>query len=129
MPSSSIRFVCVHSKELVDWLAESGSNLATIYATHAQGEHFFDLKISLDKFPNVRALAAAVVVAGMQNETNPDFVKSFWEPRFPGQVPSQLAVPEILEGNTLYLESSSLTLWKLAIFCNKQRYFNFTGFR
>src|SRR5215471_11145720 len=38
----------------------------------------------------------------MQNQIKPDFVKSFWESRFLGQVPSQLALPEILEGNTLY---------------------------
>jgi hypothetical protein len=31
----------------------------------------------------------------------------FWEPRFPGQVPSH-AVPEIFEGNALYLEGEEL---------------------
>jgi glyoxylase-like metal-dependent hydrolase (beta-lactamase superfamily II) len=35
-------------------------------------------------------------------------MKSFWEPRFPGQVPSQLTAPEILEGDTLYLEGQEL---------------------
>jgi len=44
----------------------------------------------------------------MRNQINPDFVRSFWEPRFPSQVPSQLAVPEILEGDTLYLEGEEL---------------------
>src|SRR5262249_20594066 len=33
---------------------------------------------------------------------------SFWEPRFPGQVPSQLVAPEALEGDTLYLEGAEL---------------------
>ena len=32
----------------------------------------------------------------------------YWEPRFPGQVPSQLAVPEILKGDTLDLEGEEL---------------------
>ena len=44
----------------------------------------------------------------MQNQINPDFIRSFWEPRFPGQVPSQLVAPEILEGDTLYLEGEEL---------------------
>src|SRR5260370_29468373 len=44
----------------------------------------------------------------MRNQINPDFVRSFWEPRFPGKVPSQLAVPEILKGDTLYLEGEEL---------------------
>ena len=44
----------------------------------------------------------------MRNQVNPDFIQSFWEPRFPGQVPSQLVLPEILEGDTLYLEGEGL---------------------
>jgi glyoxylase-like metal-dependent hydrolase (beta-lactamase superfamily II) len=99
-----------HSKELVDWVAESGKNLIAIYVTHAHGDHFFGLKLLLDRFPNARAFATASSVAGMQNQIDPDFIKSFWEPRFPGQVPSQLTAPEILEGDTLYLEGEELRI-------------------
>jgi glyoxylase-like metal-dependent hydrolase (beta-lactamase superfamily II) len=102
-----------HSQELVDWVAESGKNLTTIYITHAHGDHFFGLKLLLDKFPNARAFATASAVAGMQNQINPDSVKAFWEPRFPGQVPSQLVAPEILEGDTLYLEGEELKVVEL----------------
>src|SRR5258708_16577286 len=93
-----------HAKELVDWVVETGKNLTTIYVTHAHGDHFFGLKHLLDRFPNARAFATARVVAAMRNQIEPDFVRSFWEPRFPGQVPSPLTVPQILEGDTLYLE-------------------------
>jgi glyoxylase-like metal-dependent hydrolase (beta-lactamase superfamily II) len=102
-----------HSKELADWVAESGKNLTTIYVTHAHGDHFFGLKLLLDRFPNARAFATASSVAGMQNQITPDFIKSFWEPRFPGQVPSHLVAPEILEGDTLYLEGEELKVVEL----------------
>jgi glyoxylase-like metal-dependent hydrolase (beta-lactamase superfamily II) len=46
----------------------------------------------------------------MQNQIRPEVVRSFWEPRFPGQVPSQLVVPEVLDGNTLYLEGEELNV-------------------
>ena len=65
-------------------------------------------KLLLDRFPNARAFATASSVAGMQKQIDPDFVRSFWEPRFPGQVPSQLLTPEVLEGDTLYLEGEEL---------------------
>ena len=102
-----------HSKELVDWVAESGKNLTTIYITHAHGDHFLGLKSLLDRFPNARAFATGSTVAAMQNQIKPEFINSFWEPRFPGQVPSQLAVPEVLEGESLSLEGEELKVVEL----------------
>jgi glyoxylase-like metal-dependent hydrolase (beta-lactamase superfamily II) len=102
-----------HSKELVDWVAESGRNLTTIYITHAHGDHFFGLKLLLDRFPNARAFATSSSVAAMQNQISPDFIKSFWEPRFPGQVPSQLVAPEVLDGDTIHLEGEELKVVEL----------------
>jgi glyoxylase-like metal-dependent hydrolase (beta-lactamase superfamily II) len=102
-----------HTKELLVWVAESGKNLTTIYVTHAHGDHFFGLKLLLDRFPNAKAFATASAISAMQNQISPDFIKSFWEPRFPGQVPSQLVVPEVFEGDTLYLEGEDLKVIEL----------------
>jgi glyoxylase-like metal-dependent hydrolase (beta-lactamase superfamily II) len=102
-----------HSKELLDWVVESGKNLTTIYVTHAHGDHFFGLKLLLDKFPNAKAIATASIVAAIQEQIKPEFVKSFWEPRFPGQLPSQLAAPEVLKGDTFYLEGEALKVVEL----------------
>ena len=78
------------SRELVDWVVASGKNLTTIYVTHAHGDHFFGLKLLLDRFPGAKAIATAPVVAAIRDQISPEFLKSFWEPRFPGQIPSQL---------------------------------------
>jgi len=102
-----------HSQELVDWVAESGKNLTSIYITHAHGDHFLGLKFLLDKFPKARAYATASVVAAMEKQIKPEFISSFWEPRFPGQVPSQLAVPEVLNGDALFLEGEELKVIEL----------------
>jgi len=101
------------SKELADWLAESGKNLTTIYITHGHGDHCFGLSVLLDRFPNARALATAPVVAAIQKQIAPDFIKSFWEPRFPGLLPSRLIAPETLDGNTFYLEGEALQVVEL----------------
>jgi glyoxylase-like metal-dependent hydrolase (beta-lactamase superfamily II) len=96
------------SKELLEWVAASGKNLTAIYVTHAHGDHFFGLKLLLDKFPNAKAIATAPVVAAIQEQIRPEFIASFWEPRFPGQLPSKFAAPEVLEGDTFYLEGEEL---------------------
>jgi glyoxylase-like metal-dependent hydrolase (beta-lactamase superfamily II) len=66
-------------------LGRQRQNLTTIYITHAHGDHFLGLKFLLDRLPNAERLPPSVVAA-MQNQIKPEFISSFWEPRFPGQV-------------------------------------------
>jgi glyoxylase-like metal-dependent hydrolase (beta-lactamase superfamily II) len=101
------------SRELADWLVESGKNLTTIYITHAHGDHYFGLSLLLDRFPNAKALATERVAAAIQNQIKPDVVKAVWEPRFPGQLPSRLIAPEVLDGDTFYLEGEALEVVEL----------------
>jgi len=96
-----------HAKDLVDWVVASGKNLVTIYITHAHGDHYFGLKLLLDHFPNAKAIATAKVVKAMHNQIAPQFVKSFWEVRFPGQIPEDLVAAEVLQGSEFELEGSS----------------------
>jgi glyoxylase-like metal-dependent hydrolase (beta-lactamase superfamily II) len=101
------------SKELVEWVTESGRNLTTIYVTHAHGDHFFGLKLLLDRFPNARAVATPAVAEGIRKQVDPDFIKNYWETRFPGQIPKELVVPDVLEGNEMELEGKELMVVQL----------------
>ncbi len=101
------------SKELVDWVVESGKNLTTVYVTHAHGDHFFGLKLLLDRFPDAKAIATAPVVAAIQDQIKPEYIKSVWEPRLPGQLPSQVIAPEVLQGDTFYLDDEELKIVEL----------------
>jgi glyoxylase-like metal-dependent hydrolase (beta-lactamase superfamily II) len=101
------------SRELLEWVVAGGKNLTTIYVTHAHGDHFFGLKLLLDRFPHARALATAPVVAAIQSQIKPEFMKSFWEPRFPGQLPSELMAPAVLDGDTFHLEGEELKVIEL----------------
>jgi glyoxylase-like metal-dependent hydrolase (beta-lactamase superfamily II) len=93
---------------LVDWVAASGKNLTTIYVTHGHGDHFFGIGTLLDRFPNARAVATPGVVTVMRQQASPEFVASFWNVRFPGQIPERLVIAEELERNVIDLEGHDL---------------------
>ncbi|MFK3693315.1 MBL fold metallo-hydrolase [Agrobacterium tumefaciens] len=102
-----------HSRELVEWIVATGKNLTTIYVTHAHGDHFFGLELLLKRFPHAKAIATAAVVAAIKKQIEPSFIKSFWEPRFPGQLPSTFVAPQILDGDEFPLEGESLKVLPL----------------
>jgi glyoxylase-like metal-dependent hydrolase (beta-lactamase superfamily II) len=76
-------FITVEQADaLVDWVAASGKNLTTIYATHGHGGHFFGIGALLDRFPNSRAVATSDVVKVMRQQPSPQSLASFWNPFF-----------------------------------------------
>ena len=72
------------------------------------GDHFFGLAALLDRFPGARAVATSGVVKVMRQQASPEFVGSFWNARYPGQIPERLAVAEELKGNRIDLEGREL---------------------
>ena len=98
------------SDALVEWVAASGKNLTTIYVTHGHGDHFFGLAALLDRFPGARAVATSGVVKVMRQQSSPEFVGSFWNPRYPGQIPERLAVADELKGSVIPLEGRELVV-------------------
>ena len=99
-----------HSLELAQWVSESGRNLTTIYVTHAHGDHFFGLGILLERFPQAKAIAAPPVAKAIRRQIQPDFIESFWEARFPGQLPSTFVAPDAFEGDSFLLEGEKLVI-------------------
>jgi len=97
-----------------DWIASTGKNLTTIYATHGHGDHFFGASVLLERFPKARFVAAASATQVMREQTAPEFVQKFWESRFPGQLPKRLVVAEDLTTNVIEMEGENLVVVPLA---------------
>jgi glyoxylase-like metal-dependent hydrolase (beta-lactamase superfamily II) len=93
---------------LINWIAASGKNLTTIYATHCHGDHFFGVGAVLERFPNARFVARPDVIKIMRQQASSQTFASFWDARFPGQISDRLVIAEQLTGNVIDLEGQEL---------------------
>jgi glyoxylase-like metal-dependent hydrolase (beta-lactamase superfamily II) len=96
------------ARALSDWIVARGKNLTTIYATHGHGDHFFGASTVLERFPGARFVARPDVIKVMRQQASPESLATFWNPRFPGQISSRLAIAEELTGNVINLEGHDL---------------------
>ena len=96
-----------------DWIVSTGKNLTTIYATHGHGDHFFGASVLLERFPNARFVATPSAIQIMNEQLSPDVVASFWEPRFPNQLPKRLLAAQELRTDVIELEGEKLIVTPL----------------
>jgi glyoxylase-like metal-dependent hydrolase (beta-lactamase superfamily II) len=96
------------ARALTNWVAARGKNLTTIYATHGHGDHFFGTSAVLERFPGARFVARPEVIEIMRQQASPESLATYWNPRFPEQISSQLAIAEELTGNVINLEGQDL---------------------
>jgi glyoxylase-like metal-dependent hydrolase (beta-lactamase superfamily II) len=96
------------ARALTNWVVASGKNLTTIYATHGHGDHFFGTSTVLERFPGAHFVALPNVIKIMRQQASPESLATFWNPRFPGQISSHLAIAEELTGNVIALEGHDL---------------------
>ena len=96
------------ARALANWVVASGKNLTTIYATHGHGDHFFGTSTVLERFPGARFVARPDVIKVMRQQASPESIATFWNPRFPGQISSHLAIAEELTGKVINLEGHDL---------------------
>src|SRR5437879_9914313 len=96
------------NQKLVDWIAASGKNLTTIYATNGNGDHFFGVNSIQKKFPKARFMATREVIAVMQKQASAPVVNGYWKPRFPGQIDSTLVIADELKVSVMELEGEQL---------------------
>src|SRR6478672_997924 len=101
------------ARDLVEWIAAHDKNLAAVYITHGHGDHWFGLGTVLDRFPKARAFALPAVLEQMRLGSTPEFLESFWTPRFDGKLPVDLVFPEPLQGHTIDLEGHELVVVEL----------------
>jgi glyoxylase-like metal-dependent hydrolase (beta-lactamase superfamily II) len=96
------------NRELAEWLAASGKNVTTIYATHGHGDHFFGANAIRQLFPRARFVAMPEVVPFMRGQLAPPMLDGYWRSRLPDQIDQTILIAEEIDGNTIRLEREEL---------------------
>ena len=98
------------TRPLVDWVEASGKKLTTVYATHGHGDHFFGATTVLERFPHARFVATSDVIKVMRQQASSQWLASFWNARFPGQIYDHPVIADELPGNFIDLEGHALVV-------------------
>src|ERR1700743_3537196 len=96
------------NQALAEWVAASGKNLTTIYATHGHGDHFFGVNTIQQRFPDARFVACPEAISVMREQLSPPWLEAYWKSRFPGQIDPALPIAEELAGGVFQLDGAEL---------------------
>jgi glyoxylase-like metal-dependent hydrolase (beta-lactamase superfamily II) len=100
------------ARDLGDWVAAHGKNLTAVYITHGHGDHWFGLRMLLERFPQAQALAVPAVVEAMRQGSTPQRV-AFWNGLLPGKIPEDLVLADPLPNHAINLEGHDLVAVEL----------------
>ena len=91
---------------VADWVWITGKDLTTVYVTDGHGDHWFGLGAVASASP-ARGSSQRQLVEGMRKWSAPEVLQTFWQPRFPGQIPDDNPVADPLDGPSFELEGHS----------------------
>lgn len=99
------------AEQLLKRIRASGKNLTTIYISHGDPDYYFGLQTLTAAYPKAKVVASAQTVAHIQETMQAKL--AYWGPKLGDNAPSQLVVPQVLQGNSLTLEGQPLQIMGL----------------
>ncbi len=96
------------AQKLVEKIKATGKKLTTIYISQSDPDFYFGLSTLHAAFPQAKIIATQATVDTI-NATK-DGKLTFWGPKLRENAPDSVIVPEVLKGNTLWLEGNKLEI-------------------
>lgn len=93
---------------VVELIKQSGKKLTTIYISHGDPDFYFGLDVITAAYPDVKVLASAPTQNYIKKSM--DGKKAYWGPILKENAPQKLMVPDVLQGDTLWVDGEQVKI-------------------
>lgn len=93
---------------LVRMVQASGRTLKAIYVSHSDPDYYFGLDVLTEAFPEAKVLTTAASLAKIKAKMQAKL--DFWGPKLGDNAPRALITPEVLDGDTLTVDSEKIVI-------------------
>jgi glyoxylase-like metal-dependent hydrolase (beta-lactamase superfamily II) len=100
------------AEQLVEMIKATGKSLTTVYVSHKDPDFYFGLDAVRAAYPDVKIVATPETVKGIEQTIQIKY--DFWGPILEGNAPSELIVPEVMEGDSLTVDGEPVQVIGLA---------------
>lgn len=94
------------AQQLVDMIKATGKSLTTVFISHKDPDFYFGLDTIRAGYPDVKIVATPETVKGIEKTIQLKY--DFWGPILEGNAPSELIVPDVLEGDSLTVDGETV---------------------
>lgn len=96
------------AQQLVDKIKKLNKKLTTIYISHSDPDYYFGLDTLTKAFPDAKVVATANTVEAIK--ATKDGKLAYWGGVLKNEAPSQVIVPEVIQGNSFTVNGETLEI-------------------
>lgn len=96
------------AEELVKKIQQSGKKLTTIYISQADPDFYFGLDVITKAFPQAKVIATPQTIEEIK--ATKDGKMAYWGPILKENAPSQIIVPQALQGNSFTVDGEKINV-------------------
>ncbi|MGG0811651.1 MBL fold metallo-hydrolase [Paenibacillus alvei] len=95
-----------NAEKLVKMIHDTGKKLSTVYISHQDPDFYFGLSAIRKAFPDVKIVATPATVEGIKATIK--LKNDFWGPILKENAPTELIVPDVLDGDKLTVDGETV---------------------
>ena len=99
-----------NADQIAAWAKRFDKKITGVYITHGHSDHWLGLARLLGHFPEARGYSAPEVVGRAAWEAEFNKTTKYWTSRFPGELPEEPVIPEVLNNDEILVDGQVVNL-------------------